>query len=252
MLIAMALTPVEVGLDVAGTDLKPSARLLRAADAEREEIERQRARLAGRRAKLADELSEIEASLATLAEREALLGRLVAPPAGVSHEQRGVEVSGDPGPEPAAADASVAGRRVLRGPAIRETAVAVLLRVPQAGAVHYREWYEMVASQGYEVAGKDPVAVFLTQITRSPVVKRSTQAGVYSLDLDAPARLRGELTRLESSLREVTSAGSTTFSEIRARREQLLSEIRRTERGLTEAERVLATLRVDEPHAATA
>src|SRR5271165_4618189 len=166
MLSSMALAPVEVGRDMSATDLKPSARLLRAADAEREEIDRQRTRLAGRRAKLSHELAEIEASLATLAEREALLGRLVASTPDIGPEHR-EGTHGDAGSALESSDDSVTARRVLRGPAIRETAVAVLLGTPQAGAVHYRAWYEMVVAGGYEVAGKDPVAVFLTHISRS-------------------------------------------------------------------------------------
>ncbi|MGD0454702.1 MAG: hypothetical protein ABSB69_13995 [Solirubrobacteraceae bacterium] len=234
------------------TDLKPSTRLLRAADAEREGIERQRARLAEQRTRLAAELAGVEASLATLAEREALLGRLVAEQAEPGMEQRPAGLEGEDAGVVNSRGASAARRDVLRGPEIRETAVAVLCGTREAGAIHYRAWYEMIVAAGYDVAGKDPLAVFLTQISRSPVVKRSTQAGVYTLDLDAPTRLRGELARLESGLREVASGGAADLSEIRARREHVLSEIRKTERALAEAERVLGCAPTDERHAARA
>jgi hypothetical protein len=222
------------------TDVKPSSRLLRAADAEREEIDRQRLRLTEKRARVADELAGIEASLATLAERETLLSRLIAQPSVPGTEQAPPPAQRGEGRTGASSGALAERPDVLRGPEIREAAVAVLSGTPQAGAIHYRAWYEMLVAAGYAVAGKDPVAVFLTQITRSPVVKRSTQSGVYALDLDAPARLRRELATLESGLREVTSGGSANLGEIRARREQLLTEIRKTERGLAEADRVLS------------
>ncbi len=234
------------------TDLKPSTRLLRAADAEREGIERQRARLAEQHTRLAAELAGVEASLATLAERETLLGRLVAEQAEPGMEQRSAGLQGNDSGAIGSGGASAGRREVLRGPEIRETAVAVLAGSAQSGAIHYRAWYEMILAAGYDVAGKDPLAVFLTQISRSPVVKRSTQAGVYTLDLDAPARLRRELAQLESGLREVTSGGTTDLSEIRARREHVLSEIRKTERALAEAERVLSSTPTDARHAARA
>lgn len=234
------------------TDLKPSTRLLRAADAEREGIERQRARLAEQRARLAAELAGVEASLATLAERETLLGRLVAEHAEPDTEQRFAELEGDDARVLESSGASAGCREVLRGPEIREMAVAVLSASPEAGAIHYRAWYEMIVAAGYDVAGKDPVAVFLTQISRSPMVKRSTQSGVYALDLDAPTRLRRELARLESGLRQVTSGGTADLNEIRARREHVLSEIRKTERALAEAERVLNSASTDTRHVADA
>jgi hypothetical protein len=79
--------------------------------------------------------------------------------------------------------ADAPGRRILSGPAIREVAVQVLLRQPEyIEALHYRRWYELLQEAGYEVAGKDPSAVFLTQISRSPVVRKSTESGVYELD----------------------------------------------------------------------
>ena len=39
-------------------------------------------------------------------------------------------------------------------------------------ALHYREWFDLLAQPGHEIAGKDPLAVFLTQISRSPVVRK--------------------------------------------------------------------------------
>ena len=66
----------------------------------------------------------------------------------------------------------------LRGPAIRETAVRMLAE--RGGeALHYREWFELVTRAGYEIAGKHPPSVFLSQLSRSPAVRKGTRAGVY-------------------------------------------------------------------------
>jgi hypothetical protein len=180
-------------------------------------------------------LGEIERMLADVEEREALLDRLAPRPDERAAGPDDSQVASDPGPAP------------LRGPAIRETAVRVLVRRGGIEAPHYREWFELLARAGYGVAGKDPVAVFLTQISRSPVVRKGTQAGVYELDRHAPQRLARELDRLQAELRELTgrSPGTTHLGEIRARREQLTSAIGRAERALEEARRVL--VRSDNP-----
>ena len=71
----------------------------------------------------------------------------------------------------------------LRGQRLREVAVEVLRDQHQAGApIHYRAWFELVRQQGYAIAGKDPLATFLAQISRAdevePVGRRS---GLYLL-----------------------------------------------------------------------
>ena len=218
---------------MAPTDLKPTRQLVRAAGAERDEIERRRKTLGDRRDELVAELAEVEASLATLGEREMLLARLVPTAttrSGATEQSDGKRTDHRDGEDT---------DQVLRGPAIREAAVEVLARSGAVEAIHYREWYETLVAAGYRVAGKDPLAVFLTQITRSPVVQKSTQAGVYALDRDAPARLRRELANLESQLREVTTDAGTDLATVRERRERVLARIRQAERALGEADRVL-------------
>lgn len=221
----------------------PSARLLRAAEAERADLARHRARLEAERERLRTELERIDAGLADVRERERLLDR-VAPRAHEDH----VAVTLAPGAEITAthaADATdpeaEAGRPVLRGPAIRETAVQLLVDDGDAEAWHYRDWYERLRIAGYAVAGKDPLAVFLTQLSRSPALRKSTQAGVYELDRSAPGRLRTRLEELHEQLRELpTSSGTAAdLSQIRARREELTSEIGQTEKALEEAGRLL-------------
>jgi hypothetical protein len=179
------------------------------------------------------ELDEIEASLAELDERLMLIGRLAdedpppdQAPADADHE--------DPQAEPGS---------ILRGPSIREAAVRVLLADPRRPeALHYRDWFNLLSEAGYSVAGKDPVAVFLTQLSRSPVVRRGTQSGVYELELHAPARLRGRLQDLQSQLRELTTTAAsdtTDLSSIRTLRTALNLEIGKVEKALEEAEETL-------------
>jgi chaperonin cofactor prefoldin len=215
----------------------PSARLLRAVAAELGDLERRRDGLLERRRRVQAELDEIEASVAELDERLMLIGRL----------------GGDDPPQerPTADEPSVArpsndagqGRSALRGPAIRAAAVRVLLAHPRRPeAIHYREWFELLNEAGHSVAGKDPLAVFLTQLSRSPLVRRGTQSGVYELDLHAPARLRRRLQDLQAELRELTttaSSATTDLSSIRNRRMALNLEIGKVERALEETEETL-------------
>jgi len=209
----------------------PSARLVRAAAAERAELGRHRERLLSARESLRAELQAIEASLRELDERDALLDRVVGPPA-----------------PPAAAVAIEGGRPAsrerapLRGPAIRRAAVEVLLAQPEAPqALHYRAWFDALEAAGYEVAGKDPLAVFLTQLSRSPVVRRGTQSGVYELDPGAPRRLRDRLDALHAELRGIAGTPSATadLTAIRGRRAALTTQITQVEKALEEAEALL-------------
>jgi hypothetical protein len=205
---------------------KTSSRLLRAAAAERSDLDRHRDRLMARRDALRADLERIEAALVEVDERVALLARL-APPGAV--------------PEPVRAAAATSGTP-LRGTAIRETAVRVLAGSSNAGGpIHYRRWLELVEAAGYAVSGKEPAAVFLTQISRSPVVRKTSRSGVYELDRDAPERLRRRLAALQGRLRTVTAApaDAADLAAIRGQREQTLAEITQAERALEEAARSL-------------
>ena len=131
------------------------------------------------------------------------------------------------------------GGELLRGAQIRETAVRVLNATPQPDqAVHYRTWFELLRREGYVPAGKDPLATFLTQIARSPLVQRSTAAGMYSLDLQAPRRERARIEELQTRLRaaSTTPAGATLdeIGRIRAHRTKLTSEVASAERRFAE------------------
>jgi hypothetical protein len=134
----------------------------------------------------------------------------------------------------------------LRGARIRETAVRVLAanNLPEA-PVHYRDWFELLTSQGFMPTGKDPLATFLTQVGRSPVVQRTTTSGMYVLDLEFPKRAGERLEQLRGHLAEMhePSADITVerIAAARAQRAQLTAAIQETERDLEEALRSLST-----------
>lgn len=75
----------------------------------------------------------------------------------------------------------------LRGRRLEEVAIAVLAddRGPDA-EVHYREWFELIRSSGYLIAGKDPLNTFLTQINRSAEIENvGRRTGRYRLSASA-------------------------------------------------------------------
>jgi hypothetical protein len=210
----------------------PSSRLLRAALAERADLVRHRERLTGERARLLGELRELDQALTAVDRRLEVLAELAGPPEDVSAEAAPVVA-------PSGSDEN---RTVLRGPAIREAAVRALIAQPgPIEALHYRQWYKLLLEAGFRVAGKDPLAVFLTQLSRSPLVRKTSAPGVYELDRQAPRRIRHQLDRLQTELRDVTVAapGPIELAEIRARRHELDLAISQYERALEEAQRVL-------------
>jgi hypothetical protein len=71
----------------------------------------------------------------------------------------------------------------LRGQRLRNVAIQVLKRHRgEAVAVHYREWYELVVHDGHRVAGKDPIATFLTHVSRAPEIEPvGRRSGLYRL-----------------------------------------------------------------------
>lgn len=131
----------------------------------------------------------------------------------------------------------------LRGARIREVAVLLLASSPNPRRpIHYLQWYELLRSAGYGVDARDPAAAFLTQINRSPVVRRAGAPGVYALDFEAPAGLRERLQRLEAQLAAET-AGEGSADDLAAsrnRRAALMSSVRAAERELEESLRAFA------------
>lgn len=205
-----------------------------AALAERHRVEREVDRLASHEARLSDELARLRTRREELAEQLLVLNRFVV--------GRSAAPARDRSSEPLAS--TNGSRLVLKGAQIREVAIRVLASSPAANApLHYRRWYETVVSEGYEIAGKDPLASFLTQVSRSPLVARAGAAGHYLLDLSFPLRGRRELARLRSELRETHESPDDSSPEalarVRQRREELVSQIERCERKLEEASRSL-------------
>jgi hypothetical protein len=231
-----------------------SSRLVRAATAERADLSRHRERLMGEHRRLLDELHKLEDALAAADQRLNVLARLIDEPpsdAGPAEEEDTPAGESDPARDQES-DLPRDQGATLRGPAIREVAVQVLVAQPEhIEALHYRRWYELVCSAGHTIAGKDPAAVFLTQLSRSPVVRKATEPGVYELDRQAPLRIRQRLERLQAELREVTVApqAPVELAAVRARRHELDLAISHQERALEEALRVL---RWDEPAAVPA
>jgi hypothetical protein len=96
--------------------------------------------------------------------------------------------------------------------------------------IHYRAWYELLLEEGVTATGKDPLATFLTQITRSPVVARVAGAsGIYQLDPHgAYEHARVELADANRALtltREQSGAGEERLSRARARLDQAKQQL---------------------------
>jgi hypothetical protein len=75
----------------------------------------------------------------------------------------------------------------LRGERLREVALEVLQRLAASGdPVHYRIWFETLVESGFRVSGRDPLATFLTQITRMDEVESvGRRSGLYRLRIAA-------------------------------------------------------------------
>ena len=75
----------------------------------------------------------------------------------------------------------------LRGERLREVALEVLQRLSASGdPVHYRIWFEALVEAGFRVSGRDPLATFLTQITRIDKVESvGRRSGLYRLRIAA-------------------------------------------------------------------
>lgn len=73
--------------------------------------------------------------------------------------------------------------RRLRGQRLQEIAVDILASHLKPGEkVHYRQWFAWVEEKGFKVGGKDPLATFLGQVSRSPrVASAGRRSGLYLL-----------------------------------------------------------------------
>ncbi len=73
--------------------------------------------------------------------------------------------------------------RRLRGRRLQEVAVETLRsRAADGRPVHYREWFAYLRAEGYEVEGRDPLATFLTQVSRAEGVEHvGVRRGLYRI-----------------------------------------------------------------------
>lgn len=228
--------------NVAAADIwTPSRRMRAAATAERERVERELARLSIRESELAAELAAVQAARDELEHQRQVLNHFAhedQPTRALDTAVRRLRAL------PASGAIATNGSTMLRGASIRETAVRVLAANTEPEApVHYRDWFELLTAQGFMPAGKDPLATFLTQVGRSPVVRRTTASGVYVLDQEFPRRARERLARLAVELSGTQQlSAELTVDEIaaaRERRAQLSAEMQVAERQLEEALRSL-------------
>lgn len=220
-----------------------------AAASERGRVERQLARLTAREAELNAELAAVQAARAELEQQRHVLNHFADEDESArtpdTADRRLRALPGPGASASATADAAASNEAtLLRGARIRETAVRVLADHSQPGApVHYRDWFALLTARGFAPTGKDPLATFLTQVGRSPVVQRTTTAGMYTLDLEFPLRARERLAELAAALSEAQERSpGTTVEELataRERRAQLTAELQETERQLEEALRSL-------------
>src|SRR3954464_2957492 len=195
----------------------PTSRLLRAVVAERDELDRHRARMTEEADELRRALARIERGLMEIDERRVLLDQLLPPAADgtVEGRTRARARTGAGSHDRAGGYAGVrSDEALLRGPEIRAAAVRILLERGRE-AMHYRDWYALLQERGLGVAGKAPLAVFLTQLGRSPAVRRGAEAGVYELDRHAAARHRAKLEGLQRELRELTMVAGGARGRVR-------------------------------------
>lgn len=136
-------------------------------------------------------------------------------------------------------------RRRLTGAKLREMIATVALQRRAIGrSVHWSEWHTWLREAGFEAAGKRPEATFLTQLARSPIVRRTAQDGVYALDLGQFARQRERLNLLHQRLSDLPPPDQLALlGDTRAQRRELQNEIARTERAIEEMWRVLSNVR---------
>jgi hypothetical protein len=196
-----------------------------AAAAERERLERALRQTDARARKLAADLTLVQREQADLQARLDLLARLSD---GADSDARPRLRAVPSHPQPRAEST------VVRGAAIRTTAVRVLAERRPNQHVHYTEWYRLLLEAGYRIETGDPLATFLTQISRSPVVRRAGK-GMYEIDHGASGRIRQRLATLREQLVASTSTAADDVGEAHTRRQKLLAELAQTERRLAEA-----------------
>jgi hypothetical protein len=213
--------------------IRTTSRLTRAAAAERDRLARELGRIQRRASGLRDELEALETQAAELHERIAVLQKL----AGTDTEAVPTLDLVTPVPEDT--------RTGLRGRDIRKAAVRLLADQDQSDTpIHYTRWYRIFTDAGHAIAGQEPLATFLTQISRSPLVKKGDKPGFYLLDRSAPRRLAERIIALHRELAALHEGQESLpgFTSGRERRAQLVAEATRADRALAEVAETLQGL----------
>ena len=127
----------------------------------------------------------------------------------------------------------------LSGSRIRTVAVRLLAASEAVfQPIHYQAWFELITRAGFGIRARDPLGTFLTQISRSPIVRKVEGPGFYQLDIEAPRQLHTRLRDLQDELTRLHEGQQTleSIASVRERRAELTAEIARIERSLEEAE----------------
>jgi hypothetical protein len=141
----------------------------------------------------------------------------------------------------------------LRGQQLRDAAITVLARRRGVGeTIHYRDWFQLLLENGHTVKGKDPLATFLTQVTRSPLVVRAEAPGVYRIDaVTGAAQALTARRDAETALAEAHAAYHAALEQAPFEGEQragseevaeLEANVTAAQRSLDEAERKVKEL----------
>jgi exonuclease VII small subunit len=133
-------------------------------------------------------------------------------------------------------------REFLRGARIRRIAGQIVARSEDPlRSRHYTEWFQELLDHGYAVAGRDPLAAFLTQLNRSPAVLRESEPGTYRLDFEVVSALETQLLDLNQSLARLHQGQQTIegIASVREERERITASIDQLERTLAEAHATL-------------
>lgn len=194
--------------------IAPSRRLQAAAEAELKRVARRHDQLLAKAAILETQLQAVEKAADELRQQLVELADLAQVPLGLAARRNA------PPPD---ARRGVTGR-VVKGKRIRIEAVrAVVAAGERDQALHYRQWFARFSDAGFAIDTPDPIASFLTQLGRSPVVMRSSKAGIYAIDPDAVAKLRARIESAETALRDATESPL----EMAVRRARALAALRR-------------------------
>jgi hypothetical protein len=201
------------------------------------------ARLEAVSERLRQEIDAAQARVNALAQRrQQLAGQLMAVEAAEEGARRSLTsllaVAGEAEPELGEHSDT---RRLLAGVQLREMIARIALRQLGAGRpVHWSVWREWLREAGFDAAGKKPEATFLTQLARSPLVRRGERDGIYVLDVELFSRARDELGRLHDQLSQLPPPEQLALmGDVRARRHDLQNEVARVERAVEEMWRVL-------------